>query len=64
MKTVSQHGTLDSCGLNSPEWIAARCGLEASVHTSSVSEAQNITVLPASCLLPIFTIVWRSLSLY
>lgn len=49
---VSQHGTLDSCGLNSPEWIAAWCGLEASVHTSSVY-GNRTTVLPASCLLHI-----------
>lgn len=43
METVSQHGTLDSCGLNSSEWIAAKCGL--------CTEAQNSYCL--ACFLPI-----------
>lgn len=44
---VSQHGTLDSCGLNSPEWIAAR----RAQCTPLCTEAENSYCL--ACFLPI-----------
>lgn len=56
MNCVSQHETLNSCGLNSPEWIAAWHGLEASMHSSCVYG--NREQLLSCLLLVCYTYSW------